>query len=357
VLAAVTAVVALAPLGDLVVRVAEAGPSQVLEALIRERTWQTAGTSLALALAVIACCLALGLPMSWILARTAVPLVGVWLVLASLPLAIPSYVAAYAWLAQFPGMHGFWAATLVLTMVSMPYVVLPVTAALALHGSCAGGGRSHPGPWADPGLRPGIPAQAWPAAAAGSLLVGLYVLSDFGAVALLRVDAFSRVIYASYRASFDRTGAAVLALVLVALAAVFVLIERRVRGRSHRYRVALRCGPAASAADLVTRRSSCGHRVCISAVASVAIAFPVASLMLRMAEGVRRSLDLAELLSAVLSSAGVSLIGAVIADRPRPAGCDPRGEVSDSIVRRSSRPPPSPAMRSRESWSACPWSS
>lgn len=312
VLAAVTAVVALAPLGYLVVRVAEAGPSQVLEALIRERTWQTAGTSLALALAVIACCLALGLPMSWILARTAVPLVGVWLVLASLPLAIPSYVAAYAWLAQFPGMHGFWAATLVLTMVSMPYVVLPVTAALrsmdpAPEEVARTLGR---GP-----IRAFVQAslpQAWPAAAAGSLLVGLYVLSDFGAVALLRVDAFSRVIYASYRASFDRTGAAVLALVLVALAAVFVLIERRVRGRSHRYRVA--SGAARPPAPLtLSPVARAGAITYVCAIASVAIAFPVASLLLRMAEGVRRSLNLAELLSAVLSSAGVSLMGAVIA--------------------------------------------
>jgi ABC-type Fe3+ transport system permease subunit len=37
------------------------------------------------------------------------------------------------------------------------------------------------------------------------------------------VDAFTRVIYASYRASFDRIGATVLALVLVVLAAVLVI--------------------------------------------------------------------------------------------------------------------------------------
>jgi orotidine-5'-phosphate decarboxylase len=55
--------------------------------------------------------------------------------------------------------------------------------------------------------------------------VALYVLSDFGAVALLRVDAFTRVIYASYRASFDRVSAAVLALVLVALAGLLVLAD------------------------------------------------------------------------------------------------------------------------------------
>ena len=52
------------------------------------------------------------------------------------------------------------------------------------------------------------------AMAAGGLLVALYVLSDFGAVSLLRFDSLTRVIYTSYRSSFDRTPAAVLGLVL-----------------------------------------------------------------------------------------------------------------------------------------------
>jgi iron(III) transport system permease protein len=57
--------------------------------------------------------------------------------------------------------------------------------------------------------------QVWPAAAAGGLLVALYTLSDFGAPSLMRYDVFTRVIHASYRSSFDRTPAAVLAVVLV----------------------------------------------------------------------------------------------------------------------------------------------
>ena len=71
----------------------------------------------------------------------------------------------------------------------------------------------------------------------GALLSALYVLSDFGAVSLLRFDTFTRAIYTSYRASFDRTSAAVFALVLVILALIFILIERRFRGRQRRWRV------------------------------------------------------------------------------------------------------------------------
>ena len=48
-----------------------------------------------------------------------------------------------------------------------------------------------------------------------SLLVALYSLSDFGAVSLLQYDSFSREIYIQYQSAFDRTPAAILALMLV----------------------------------------------------------------------------------------------------------------------------------------------
>jgi iron(III) transport system permease protein len=138
------------------------------------------------------------------------------------------------------------------------------------------------------------------------------VLSDFGAVALFRVDAFTRVIYASYRASFDRTSAAVLALVLVALAALLVIIERRVRGRSRRYRTS--SGTARRATDVVLpgRWHVLGVGLLVAYV-GLAIVVPVVSLLIRLSEGSRRPLDIVELLSATVTSAGVSLVGAILA--------------------------------------------
>ena len=47
-----------------------------------------------------------------------------------------------------------------------------------------------------------------PAAVGGWLFVGLYTLSEFGAVSLLRYDTFTRTIYLSYTSSFDRSAAA-----------------------------------------------------------------------------------------------------------------------------------------------------
>ncbi|MDO8307416.1 MAG: ABC transporter permease subunit [Actinomycetota bacterium] len=310
--AVAAALVALIPLVYLVVRVADAGLAQVLETLARPRTVETVGTSVALTLVVVAACLLLGLPTAWLLARARVWQRRGWLVLVALPLAIPSYVAAYAWIAIFPGMSGFWAAAFVLTLVSLPYVVVPVVAALrsadpSLEEVARTLGRGPRRAFVEATL-----PQAWPAAAAGSLLVALYVLSDFGAVSLFRVDAFTRVIYASYRASFDRTTAAVLALVLVALAAGLVLLERRVRGRSRRFRTsgaALRPAPDVA----LTGRGQVGALAWLGVLIGLAIVVPVASLLIRLAEGSRRPLDVGELARAAANSAGVSLIGAALA--------------------------------------------
>lgn len=72
--------------------------------------------------------------------------------------------------------------------------------------------------------------QVRPAATASSLLVALYTLSEFGAIAILRFDTFTRAIYNAYRLSFDRTAAAALAVVLVLLTLVVIWFERRYRG-------------------------------------------------------------------------------------------------------------------------------
>ncbi|MCC7206525.1 MAG: iron ABC transporter permease, partial [Anaerolineae bacterium] len=60
----------------------------------------------------------------------------------------------------------------------------------------------------------------------------LYTLSDFGAVALMQYDAFTRVIFTQYTSAFDRSLAASLSLVLVAVTGSLLILERRVaRGR------------------------------------------------------------------------------------------------------------------------------
>lgn len=310
--AVVSACLALIPLGYLIIRVVSAGPDKITAALLRTRTWETTATSLALMVVVILGSLIIAIPAAALLTRTNIPNKRVWLTALALPLAIPSYVAAYAWLAQFPAMNGFWAAALILTLVSYPYILLPVAAALrsadpAIEEVARSLGRT---PFQ--AFRSTTLPQAIPAAAAGSLLVGLYVLSDFGAVSLFRVDAFTRVIYASYRASFDRTSAAVLAGILVLLALVLVFAERRLRGKSLQFRTA-----TGTQRQAVLHRLSSGSKavagIFFTMIIVLAIAIPVLSLLLRLGEGSRRPLDVVELLQATLNSTGAAAAGALIA--------------------------------------------
>ncbi len=76
-----------------------------------------------------------------------------------------------------------------------------------------------------------------PALYGGSLLVALYVISDFGAVSITRFNTFTLAIYNAYRMLFDRSVAAALSLVLIGLAVVLIGLEVRLLRRLPPHRV------------------------------------------------------------------------------------------------------------------------
>lgn len=310
--AVVSACLALIPLLYLIVRVASAGPDKILASLFRPRTLETTATSVSLMLVVVTGCLIIAIPAATLLTRTNLPGRRMWLTALALPLAIPSYVAAYAWLSAFPAMSGFWAAALILIAISYPYVLLPVAAALRLADPAIEEVARSLGKSPFAAFRTTTLPQAFPAAAAGSLLVGLYALSDFGAVSIFRVDAFTRVIFASYRASFDRTSAAVLASILVILALILVFAERKLRGKSLQFRSATGTQRMAVLTRLSIRSRVLGWTF-IATVITVAIAVPVGSLVVRLTEGSRRPLNVVELVQATVNSASAAAAGAIIA--------------------------------------------
>jgi iron(III) transport system permease protein len=225
-------VVALVPLLYLLNTSLQRGLQSAVDELFVSRTAMLVVRSLVLAAVVTAACAIVGTINAWLVVRSSIPLRPVWLMLLAMPLAIPSYLSAFAWITWLPSLNGFWGATIVLTLASYPYVMLPVAAMLR---------------GADPQLddvarslgvgpmltlwRVTLP-QVAPAIWAGSLLVALYVVSDFGAVATMRIETFTWVIYGAYRAGFNPTRAATLSLVLVAVALLLVVVERRVRGRT-----------------------------------------------------------------------------------------------------------------------------
>jgi iron(III) transport system permease protein len=229
--AVVAVLLSLIPFGYLLVRVFGAGFESFIESIERTRTLELLANSLVLAIAVSLSAMLIGTLQAWIAVRSNLPGRKVFAVLAALPLAIPSYVAAYSWVAVIPGFSGFFAAWLLLTVGTAPLVYLSVSAALARFDSATEEVASSLGAGKFAVLR----KVTWPnikgATFSGGLLSALYVLSDFGAVSIVRYDTFTRAIYNAYRASFDRNLAATLALILVAVTVLVLVVESRSRGK------------------------------------------------------------------------------------------------------------------------------
>jgi iron(III) transport system permease protein len=308
--AALAAAVALLPLAYLCVRAFGNGLDFAFDVVLRERTLRLVLRSLGLAGTVTLASLVVGVSLAWLVTRADVRGRRVWLVLAALPLAIPSYVAAAMWLSITPRLQGFVGAAVVLTLTTYPYVLLPVVAALeradpAVEEVSRSLGRSAAATALTVTVR-----QVRPAAAAGGLLVALYVLSDFGAVSIMNFDSFTVTIYTSYRASFDRTPAAVLGLVLVLVTVLVVAAEARSRGRARHAR--LGTGSARRPRPVPLGRWSAAAYAWLVAVAVLALGVPLSRLGYWLASGASAEVDLADLRSAALATLYVSALGAVL---------------------------------------------
>ena len=242
------------PVVYLLIRGASAS-EQAWDLLFRVRTLETLGRTLLLIGCVTALSAAIAVPFAWLTLRSDLPFRRVWTVLATLPLVIPSFVGAFLYVSalgprgllqsalegafgveRLPDLYGLTGATFVLTLLSYPYLFLTVRGAIASLDSSteeAARGLGH-GAWKTffrvtlPQLRPSI--------AAGSLLVALYTLSDFGAVSLMRYNTFTFTIYQQYESSIDRSIAAVLSFALVLMAVVALVLESYTRGRQRYYR-------------------------------------------------------------------------------------------------------------------------
>ena len=239
----------LLPVLYLIIRTLDAGADSLADILLRGRIAAIIFRSLVLVAIVSAVSAVLALVLGWLIERTDLPGRRMWSIVTALPLVIPSYIVAFLFISVFsprgmlqrivaeplgiqeiPSLYGLPGAAIVLILISYPYPLLTVRAALrgsgrALEDASRTLGK---GPW-ETFFRVTLP-QLRPALASGSLLVALYTISDFGAVSLLRYETFTWAIYVQYTSYVDRTAAAALGLVLVGLAIVLFLINTTARG-------------------------------------------------------------------------------------------------------------------------------
>ena len=330
------------------------------ELLLRPRVAAILGRTLLLVVTVSAASVVVALPLAWLTSRTDLPFRRGWAVVTSLPLVIPSYVAGFIVVValgprgmlqgamegpfgveRLPSIYGFTGAFLTLTLLSYPYVLLTVRAALqrmdpALEESARGLGL---GPTATffrvvlPLLRPAI--------GAGTLLVGLYTLSDFGAVSLLRFETFTWAIFIQYDSALDRTLGAGMSLALVILALGWVALEFLSRGRSRYYSTSSGTSRPPTIVPLGRWRwTAIGY---CSLVTAVALGLPIGILIYWVIRGVLAGESLDPVWIAARNSVYISALAALAATAAslpvglfsvrHPAGSSPWGLLSGALER------------------------
>lgn len=159
-----------------------------------------------------------------------------WLLVV--PLAAPSYVLAYA----YTGMtwangaaievRGLWGAVFVYAVGLYPYVYLAARAAFASQSVCALEAARTLGaqPWrlfsqvALPLARPGI--------VAGAALAMMEIAADYGAAQHFGLTTLSTAVFRAWYAHGNLDAALQIAAVLLLAAIVFLVVERRARGRA-----------------------------------------------------------------------------------------------------------------------------
>lgn len=223
------------------------GFAEAVALVTRPATVEVFLNSAVLVTLVTAACIGLGVPLAYLTVRTDLPFRRFWTVVVSLPLVIPSYIGAFAFVSAFgpqgafqrllaplgieslPEIYGLPGAVLVLTLYTYPYVFITTRAALkSMDTTLIDAARTLNHSRWEAFKRVTVP-QIRPAVAAGSLLAALYVLSDFGTPAIMRFDAFTRVIYVEF-GTFGRDTATLLSLQLVAVTLLILTLESKIRG-------------------------------------------------------------------------------------------------------------------------------
>ncbi len=300
-----------------------------LESLLSGRTALIVGRSLGLVIAVNAGAWLLALPLAWILVYGDIRGRRLWTVLVATPLVVPSYIGAYVLIAMYgprgllqqwlepwgverlPALYGFPGAFFALVLFTYPYLFLGIRSALLRVDQS----------WIDASRTLGygkrqtfrhvlLPAVR-PALAAGSVLVSLYVLSDFGAVSLLRYTTFTRAIYVWYQSSLDMRPAALLTLMLVCITIGLLILELGLRGR-YRMRRA-HAGSIRMPTPVPLGKWRYPAYLLLGGVVFMGLANPILVSLLWLMRGIAAGESFNPVLLAIVNSLFVALLAAVVA--------------------------------------------
>ena len=310
------AALVLLPIAYTLVQATGVGPREAFDLLARPLVVRLLINTIGLVLATSLASAILGTAAAWMVERTDLAGRRIWAVIAAAPLAIPPFIASYAWVSLSDALQDFAGALLVVTCAYYPLVYLPVAAALrgldpALEETARSLGHCAWGCF----FRVVLP-QLRPALLGGVLLVALDTLVEFGAFALLRFRTFTTELYAQYRTGLDGPQTSLLALVLIALCLICLVAELRVRGQGRYARVG--GGMRRKAAPARLGLAQIPALLAFSGLAAATLGVPIGMVvywLFQHAEAasspVAPSLPL--LFEATLASAGYGLAGAAAA--------------------------------------------
>jgi iron(III) transport system permease protein len=304
-------VAVLVPLAFLVVQAVQVGWTQLRQLLFRHLTAVLVWNTISLVVVVTLLCAALGTVLAWFVERTDLPCRRLFAVLVVIPLGVPDFVVSFGWRAIFPGIGGFWAAVLVMTLAVYPLVFLPVAASLRAAdpvqeevARSLGLGRFRTFWTVTVG-------QARLAVFGGAILVGLVVLAEFGAFEILGYQTLTTEIYNEFQVGFDEPAACALSLILVLLGALLLASEGSMRGRGRTFRMGsgaarpLRLQPLGRARPAALAR--------FVGVVVLALGVPVGAIVYLIVEGGNTTLPPASLLIATGNTFAYSALAGVVA--------------------------------------------
>ena len=309
--AAVAAALVLLPLVFLVVEAQQSGWNVVSRILFRHETAMLLWNTLRLVAACTALCAVIGVAAAWCVERTAIPARRVWTVLLVLPLGVPDFVVGFGWVSLEPGLHGYLAAVMIMTLSLYPLVYLPAVAGLAgVDPALEEVARSLGlGPWRvfwKVTLR-----QMLPAVVGGCLLVTLGLLAEYGAFEIVQYQTFTVAIFTEFKLGFDTAAACALSLVLVLLGVAVLAGELNLVGHG-RFQ---RSGPGARRAPARVRlgRFTLPALLSLFALCCLGIGVPVGSLIYWLIRGGSTTLPSASILTDTVHTALFSAAAAALA--------------------------------------------
>jgi iron(III) transport system permease protein len=309
VLAVLIALFSLVPLGYVVYMTVATGWDTAVGLIFRPRVAELLLNTLLLMAATIPLCLVLGVAGAWLVERTTLRGRKIWAVLLAAPLAIPAFVNSYGWVSAVPSMGGLGSGVLIATLSYFPLVYIPAAASLsrldpAIEQSAAALGL---GAWRT-FFRVVLP-QLRIAMTGGALLVGLHLLAEYGAFAMIRFDTFTTAIMTQYQSTFNGAAGNMLASVLVFFCLLLLLAEVRSRGSARYARIG--SGAQARALQLPLHGYQVPAQVFLLVLTGLAVGLPLYFVVRWIVAGGAEVWAADEFLPALLSTLGYGLAGAV----------------------------------------------